>query len=309
MFSMNRLPTSARAQIVRCLVEGNSLRATSRLVGVSINTVTKLLVDVAKVCDDYADQTLRDLPCNRIEADEIWAFCFCKSTNVPQERKGEWGIGDVWTFTALDAESKLIVSWLVGSRDVGTATEFITDVADRIQHKVQLTTDGHKMYLDAVDDAFGPAVDYAMLVKHYGKEKGLPPGRYSPAECTGTTKRRITGNPDPRYVSTSYVERQNLSMRMGIRRFTRLTNGFSRKVENHIAAVALYFFHYNFCRPHGSLKTPLGYKRTPAMAAGVTDHIWSVEEIIALLDAVEAANPPLKRRKGGRPRKVASATP
>ena len=244
---------------------------------VSINTVMKLLVDLGAVCASYQDRVLRNLPCRRVEADEIWAFIGAKAKNVPAERAGQFGIGDVWTFVALCAETKLCVSWLVGPRDGATATEFMQDVAARLAHRIQLSTDGHRMYLDTVEDAFGASVDYAMIQKIYGASAEAET-RYSPAVCTGVKKFRIQRNPDPRHVSTSYVERQNLTMRMSMRRFTRLTNAFSKKLENHVAAVALHFLHYNFCRIHKTLRI------TPAMAAGVANYVWSIEEIVGLLD-------------------------
>jgi IS1 family transposase len=273
---MNRLPLDRRAKIIGMLVEGNSLRATSRMADVSINTVTKLLLDVAAACEDYQHETLRDLKCKRIQCDEIWSFVYAKAKNVPEAMKGAWGIGDVWTWTAIDADSKLIPSWKVGRRDASTAHAFIRDLASRLAHRVQLTTDGHKAYLEAIEGAFGADVDYAMLIKLYGNDGGQNETRYSPAECTGTREIRITGDPDPVHISTSYIERQNLTMRMSMRRFTRLTNGFSKKVENHIAAVALYTMFYNFGRIHKTLRV------TPAMEAGKADHVWSLEEIAGL---------------------------
>jgi IS1 family transposase len=274
---MNKLTTAKRVEIVRCLVEGNSIRATVRMTGAAKNTVIKLLVELGEACDRFQDEALRSLPCRRVQADEIWAFCYAKAKNVPEEHRGEFGYGDVWTFTAIDADTKLIPSWCVGPRDLTTATAFMHDLVSRLSHRVQLTTDGHTMYLEAVESAFGAEVDYAMLQKLYG----VPPDaerRYSPAECIGTSTQVIQGNPIERHISTSYVERQNLTMRMQLRRFTRLTNGFSKKVTNLMAAVSLHFCWYNFCRPH---KTLGGI--TPAMAAGVSDHVWSVEEIIGLL--------------------------
>lgn len=279
MFSMaNVLSNSDRAAVVSALVEGNSIRGTARMTGVARNTVTKLLLDLAKVCAAYSDEHLRNLPCKRLQVDEIWEFCYAKEKNVPADKKGVFGYGDVWTFVAIDAETKLVPSWLVGSRDVGSATELMQDLVGRLANRVQLTTDGLKAYLSAVEDAFGGSVDFAQLVKIYGAAPTGPETRYSPAECQGTQKHAITGCPDAKHVSTSYVERQNLTMRMSMRRFTRLTNGFSKKVENHAAAVALHFFHYNFCRPHMSLKG-----RTPAQAAGVTETKWTVAELIGLL--------------------------
>jgi len=284
MLSMaNVLSTADRTAVVAALVEGCSIRATSRMTGVARNTVTKLLLDLAAVCQAYSDEHLVNLPCGRLQVDEIWEFCYAKAKNVPAAKKGIFGYGDVWTFCAICADTKLVPSWLVGSRDSGSATELMQDLQRRLAGKVQLTTDGHRMYLSAVEDAFGGEVDYAMLNKIYGNAPTGPETRYSPAECIGCEKRAIQGSPDPRHVSTSYVERQNLTMRMSMRRFTRLTNAFSKKVENHAAACALHFFHYNFARPHMSLKG-----RTPAQAAGVEAYRWAVEDMIRLLpDAAE----------------------
>jgi IS1 family transposase len=278
---MNRLSTEKRAQVIGCLVEGMSIRATVRISGAAKNTVTKLLVDLGHACSEYQDKVLRDLPCKRLQFDEIWSFVYSKAKNVPEEHEGEFGYGDVWTWVALDADTKLVPSWLIGKRDTEDATTFVSDVAGRLRNPVQLTTDGHRAYLEAVEKAFGSNVDYAMLHKLYGTD---PEGekRYSPANCIGTEAKVVQGKPDPQFISTSYVERQNLTMRMGMRRFTRLTNAFSKKVENLAAAVSLHFMHYNFARPHKSLANP--YPRTPAMEAGVADHVWTLEEIAKLLD-------------------------
>ena len=276
---MNRLPLARRAQIIGLLVEGTSLRAATRLADVSINTVTKLLVEVGAACEEYQDKALRNLKCQRIQCDEIWSFVYAKNRNVPEEHKGEWGYGDVWTWVAIDADTKLVPSWAVGRRDGFTASAFIRDLADRLTSRVQLTTDGNKVYLEAVEGAFGNAIDYAMLVKMYEGDSGknVPAERrYSPAVCTGSRQQPITGDPDPALVSTSFVERQNLTMRMSMRRFTRLTNAFSKKVENHKAMIALHYMHYNFGRIHKTLRV------TPAMEAGVADHVWSLEEIAKL---------------------------
>jgi IS1 family transposase len=274
---MNKLPLPRRAQILALLVEGTSLRATSRLADVSINTVTKLLVDVGIACSIYQNNALRNLPCKRIQCDEIWAFVYAKKRNVPDAKAAPEGAGDVWTWTAIDADSKLIVSWLVGDRDVRAATTFMNDVAGRLANRVQLTTDGHKPYLTATDGAFNENIDYAMLVKLYSRPTGADQERrYSPGNCCGAVKGTVCGDPDDRHVSTSYVERQNLTMRMGMRRFTRLTNAFSKKIQNHAHAVALHFMYYNFGRIHKTLRI------TPAMQAGVSDHVWSLEEIAAL---------------------------
>jgi len=274
---MNRLPITKRAQIIGLLVEGNSLRAASRLADVSINTVTKLLIDTGRACAEYQDRTLRNLACRRIQVDEIWAFTYAKQRNVPTAKAAPKWAGDTWTWTALDAETKLIVSWLVGGRDSEYAMAFMDDLASRLAHRVQLTSDGHKAYLEAVEGAFGADIDYATLEKIYKTDPIAAQGRYSPPICTGAKKRRVEGRPDPLHVSTSYVERQNLTMRMHMRRFTRLTNAFSKKVENHAHAVALHFMWYNFGRIHKTLRV------TPAMEAGVSAHIWSLDEI-ALLD-------------------------
>jgi len=276
---MNRLPTERRAQIIGLLAEGNSLRAASRLADVSINTVTKLLLDIGAACERFQDSTLRNLKSRRIQCDEIWAFVYAKAKNVPERMRGAWGVGDVWTWTAIDADSKLIPSWAVGRRDGATGYAFMLDLASRLSNRVQLTTDGHKVYLEAVEGAFGNDIDYAMLVKTYEGDSGKKAPaetRYSPAECTGAITQRITGDPDGTYISTSFAERQNLTMRMSMRRFTRLTNAFSKKVDNHKAAVALHFMHYNFARIHKTLRV------TPAMEAGVADHVWSLAEIAQL---------------------------
>ena len=277
---MNKLNPERQVQIIKVLCEGNSIRSTARITGTAINTVVKLLTDVGLACLEYQDKVMRDLNLGRIQCDEIWSFVYAKQKNVPKDKQGEFGYGDVWTWTAIDAETKLVPSWLVGLRDAPCAAAFIDDLAARLANRVQLTTDGHKCYLEAVENAFGGQIDYAMLVKLYGAEN---PGeaRYSSAECSGTKRQVINGKPDEALISTSYVERQNLTMRMSMRRFTRLTNGFSKKIENHISAVALYFMHYNFARPHSSLANP--YPRTPAMAAGIADHVWGVDEIIGLL--------------------------
>ena len=276
---MNRLSTDRQAQIIRVLCEGNSIRSTARITDTAINTVVKLLRDVGAACARYQDEHLRDLPCNLIQCDEIWSFCYAKQKNVPERLQGKIGVGDVWTWVALDAETKLAASWLVGLRDAGYAYEFMVDLKGRLANKVQITTDGHKVYLQAVEDTFGADVDYAMLVKLYGPEPESEK-RYSPAKCIGADKRIVTGRPDVSLISTSYVERHNLTMRMSMRRFTRLTNAFSKKIENHELALALYFMYYNFARPHKTLANP--YPRTPAMAAGITGHIWTVQEIVSL---------------------------
>ncbi len=256
------------------------MRSISRVVGVSINTVTKMLIDAGEACGAHHDATVRDVKAARVQCDEIWSFCYAKAKNVRAAKNAPDGAGDVWTWTALDADSKLIVSYLVGGRDSEYANEFMDDVAKRLANRVQLTTDGHKAYLDAVDGAFAGGVDFAQLVKIYGPAPDSKKGRYSPAECTGTRKRRVAGNPDIEDVSTSYAERQNLTMRMSMRRFTRLTNAFSKKIDNHIHMLSLYFVYYNFCRQHKSLGGI-----SPAMEAGLRDSLHDMEWIIGLIDA------------------------
>ncbi|CPW10389.1 IS1 family transposase [Mycobacteroides abscessus] len=282
----NRLSTEKRAQIVSCLCEGMSIRATARVTGAAKNTIIKLLVDLGQACAKYQDGALVDLPCKRIECDEIWSFCYAKKKNVRTEYEGEFGYGDVWTWTAICADTKLVPSWLVGARDSETAEIFMWDLANRLNHRVQLTTDGHHSYLYAADSAFGTDMDYAMLHKIYGAPEGRDDERrYSPAICTDIDLRVVNGDPDLDKASTSYVERQNLTMRMGMRRFTRLSNGFSKKVENLAHAVSLHYMHYNFARPHQTLtKNTDGYKMTPAMAARIERRIWTHRDIAALLD-------------------------
>jgi IS1 family transposase len=255
------------------------------MTGVSKNTVTKLLTDLGVVCSIYQDRLLRDLPCERIQCDEIWAFCYSKQKNVPQDKKDEFGYGDVWTHVALCADTKLAVSYLVGERGSVEAQRLMADVAKRLRHRVQVSTDGHAPYMLAVRDGFDGKVDHGVIVKQYAGGTGS--GRYSPAVCIGASRGVVRGNPDPDHISTSYVERSNLTMRMSMRRFTRLTNAFSKKVENLTAAVSLHFFHYNFCRVHQTLAT------TPAVAAGVTDHVWTLDELVGLL--VEAESFPTTR--------------
>jgi len=276
---MNKLSTQKRAQIIGMLVEGNSMRAVSRMADCSINTVTKLLVDVGTACAEYQDRVLRDLSCERIQCDEIWSFCYAKEKNVPEELKGQLGYGDVYTWTAMCADTKLVPSFMVGKRDAEYGNAFMQDLAMRLKNRVQLTTDGHKVYLNAVENAFGSEIDYAMLVKVYGNSGLEDQRRYSPAECTGAELVHVSGEPEVKHISTSYVERQNLTMRMSMRRFTRLTNGFSKKIDNLFYAVALHFMHYNFARIHKTLKV------TPAMEARVSDHVWTLEEIAALADS------------------------
>ncbi len=276
---MNKLPKEKRIQVLAALVEGNSIRSTVRMTGVAKATVTKLLVDAGRACWEYQDKTLRNLPCKRLQCDEIWSFCYAKEKNVPAEKQGQFGYGDVWTWTAIDADTKLVPAWHIGWRSADDAMLFMQDLAARLSGRVQLTTDGHKAYLTAVEMSFRDGIDYAMLVKLYGGGESEREGRYSQAVCTGAIKNPVFGLPDAKHVSTSYVERQNLTMRMAMRRFTRLTNGFSKKIENHQAAVSLHFMYYNFCRIHQSLRI------TPCMAAGVTDHVWELSEIVELLDS------------------------
>jgi len=290
MFNMNQMPIAKRAQILGLLVEGMSINATCRVSGAAKATVLKLLADVGATCAEYQHETLRNLPCKRIQCDEIWSFVGAKQRNVPEEKRGEFGIGDVWTWTAIDADTKLIASWMVGRRNADAASEFIGDLSSRLANRVQITTDGLKLYVNAIEGAFGADVDYAQLIKVFGE---APEGqrRYSPPQIIGEERNVITGAPDMKHVSTSYVERQNLTMRMGMRRFTRLTNGFSKKVENHVHAIALHFMHYNFGRIHKTLRV------TPAMEAGVSDHVWSLEEIAALVPEPEAKKRgPYKKR-------------
>ena len=266
-------------QIIKVLCEGNSIRSTARITDSAINTVVKLLEDVGAACLDYQDKVMHDLPCKRLQCDEIWSFVYAKQKNLPKDKQGQAGYGDVWTWTVLDADTKLILSWFVGSRDASCAYHFMSDLKSRLANRVQITTDGHKVYLWAIEDTFGQDVDYAMLIKLYGEEPESE-RRYSSANCIAAEPRIIQGNPDPTQISTSYVERQNLTMRMSMRRFTRLTNGFSKKLENHMYAIALYFMHYNFVRVHKTLANP--YPRTPAMAAGITNRVWVIEDIVRL---------------------------
>lgn len=289
---MNKLPLAKRAQVIGLLVEGMSLRAVSRVADVSLNTVTKLLCDVGAACSEYQNNAMRNLPCKRVQCDEIWAFVGAKAKNASNEAKAAGEAGDVWTWTAICADTKLIPCWAVGGRDAAIAHDFIADLASRLANRVQLTTDGHKPYLTAVEAAFGASVDYAMLVKIYGNPAGNGPDRrYSAGECCGAEKTWVSGMPETAHCSTSYVERANLTMRMGMRRFTRLTNAFSKKVENHAHAVALHFMHYNFGRVHKTLRV------TPAMEAGIATHVWSLEEIAALVkDEAPKTRGPYKKR-------------
>jgi IS1 family transposase len=276
---MNQLTNEKRVRVIATLVEGCSIRATVRMTGVAKNTIVKLLADVGQACERYHDKVMVNLPCKRVQVDEIWSFCRAKQKNVPEDHRGEFGWGDVWTWTALDADTKLVPQWLVGLRNADWANAFISDLAYRLKNRVQLTSDGHKPYLSAVEDAFGGEIDYAMLVKQYGTPaEDVGDHRYSPSEVTGCKIEVIEGSPDPKHISTSYAERLNLTTRMQMRRFTRLTNAFSKKVENLSHAVALHFTYYNFCRIHQTLRV------TPAMAAGVSDHVWELDELVDLID-------------------------
>ena len=281
---MNKLTSTKRSQVVSTLVEGCSIRSTVRMTGVAKNTVTKLLVDLGAVCSAEQDRLMRNLPCRRLQLDEIWSFCYSKQKNLPVEKQGEFGYGGVWTWVGMDAETKIVPTWVIGKRDAGTARMFIEDLEPRLANGAQITSDGLKVYLDAIDDTFRLNVDYAMLIKMFGDDTRQSEARYSPPQCTGTRQTALIGNPDSKHISTSYIERQNLTMRMGMRRFTRLTNAFSKRVENLAAAVSLHFIHCNFVRIHQTLRV------TPAMAAGATDRLWSIEDIVRLLEKVEESN-------------------
>ena len=289
---MKKLSTADRIRVISALVEGCSIRSTVRMTGVAKNTVVKLLADIGEACVAYHDRHVRNLTTRRVQADEIWCFVGMKQKNVPVERAGEFGVGDVWTWVAMDADSKLCVSYMLGLRDGGYATEFMRDVADRLANRVQLTTDGHRAYLDAVEDTFAGEIDYAQLIKIYGPTTAGA-GRYSPPACIGCESNAIAGQPDQRHVSTSYVERQNLTVRMGMRRFTRLTNAFSKKAENLAHNLALHYMHYNFCRVHQTLRV------TPAMEAKIADHVWEIEELVALLETEERKQIELGAMKRG----------
>ena len=279
---MNRLAPEKRTQALQMMAEGISLRSMTRLTGISRTTLIKLLEDAGQAFSEYQDRVLVSLPCKRIQVDEAWAFCYAKQKNVPTAKAAPEGAGDIWTWVGLDADTKLVASWYVGARDSEAAATFIDDLAPRLASRVQLTSDGHKPYLEAIEGAFGADIDYAMLVKVYG---AAPEGqrRYSPAICTGAHKHRVEGNPDPKHVSTSFVERQNLNIRMGNRRMTRLTNAFSKKAENHARMMAIYFMHYNFVRIHQTLRV------TPAMAAGVTPKLWEMSDMVKVLEDWEAS--------------------
>jgi IS1 family transposase len=269
---MNRLNRTKQAQVIAGLVEGNSIRAIERMTGVAKHTILKLLKDAGIACADYQDCTLRNLKCRKVQVDEIWQFVYAKEKNVPAQMKGKFGVGDVWTWVAIDADTKLVPSFMTGNRDAQSARMFIDDLASRLAIRVQLTSDGLKVYLEAVEGVFGCDIDYSMLIKTY--ESSQEETRYSPAICTSCERKPVMGHPDPKHISTSYVERQNLTMRMSMRRFTQLTNGFSKKVENHAYSVAIHYMHYNFCRVHMTLRV------TPAMEAGITDHVWTIEEML-----------------------------
>lgn len=277
MVSMNRLDTDRRVQVIKCLCEGMSIRGTVRVTGIAKNTVVKLLAEIGEACADLHDRTVRGVKAKRLQCDEIWSFVGAKQKNASPDQKAA-GWGDVWTWVALDADTKLCLSYLVGGRDTGWATDFVWDIRQRVVGRPQITTDAHKPYLAAIEIAFGENVDYAQMHKIYGAS-GEVEGRYSPAKCIGSDMKTIIGSPDYEHVSTSFVERQNLTMRMSMRRFTRLTNGFSKKIENHAAAISLYFAYYNFCRIHSTLRV------TPAMEAGLTNHVWMIEELVSLLNS------------------------
>lgn len=277
--SMNQLPREKQIQVIQCLVEGNSIRSTVRMTGVAKNTVSKLLVSVGQACEEYQRKNITELYCQHVQCDEIWAYCYAKEKNVPEEYKGVLGYGNVWTFSSMDAESKLIINWTIGSRDKVTAIEFMKDLRSRIRGRFQLTTDSWKKFKYAVEEAFKDNIDYAMIRKQYaGQDPNIPGARYSPPSVIGLSKTTISGRPDKQHVSTSYIERSNLTMRMSMRRFTRLTNGFSKKLENLEAAIALHFMHYNFCRIHSSLRV------TPAMSIGLTHRVWDIADLAVLAD-------------------------
>jgi IS1 family transposase len=283
ILDMNRLPTAKRIQILSLLCEGTSMRSVSRLADVSINTVSKLLADAGRVCAEFHDEKVRGVRARRVQVDEIWSFTYAKQKNVARAKNAPENAGDTWTWTGLDADSKLIVSWLVGARDTEYAVAFMNDLRSRLVNRVQLTSDGHKAYLDAVEDAFGADVDYAMLQKLYGADPADDQKRYSPAKCVGVDLKIIQGDPDPKHISTSYAERQNLTMRMHMRRFTRLTNAFSKKFENHVHMVALYTVFYNWTKIHKTTRV------TPAMAAGLTGHVWDMADVVAMIEEREMA--------------------
>jgi len=281
----NVLTSAKRVQVAKCLVEGCSIRSTVRLTGVAKNTVAKLLRDLGEACEHYQFRALRNIPAKRVQVDEIWSFVYAKEKNVPEEMRGNLGVGDCWTWTAIDADTKLAICWLVGERDGNHANQFIADLACRLTDRIQLSSDGLTMYRKAVAKGFSNDVDFAQIIKVFGViASEAPGGRYSPPMVTSIRKDAYIGNPDMAHVSTSFVERQNLSMRMSMRRFTRLTNAFSKKIENHAAAIALHFAYYNFCRIHKTLRV------NPAMAAGVTDRLWEVSDLLTLLDGAKASD-------------------
>ena len=275
---MNKLPQKTRSLILNMLCEGQSMRATARLADVSFNTVAKLLINAGKVCADLHDELVQGVTASRVQCDEVWSFTYAKQKNVAKAKAAPEGAGDTWTWTALDADTKLIVSSMVGGRDAEYANAFMGDVASRLANRVQMTTDGHKAYLEAIEGSFGADIDYAQLIKVYGNAPETSKGRYSPADCTGIVKRTVEGQPDNKHISTSYVERQNLTMRMQMRRFTRLTNAFSKKFENHMHMVALYTVWYNFIRIHKTLRVTL------AMEAGLSKTVWDMEDLVRIMD-------------------------
>jgi IS1 family transposase len=285
---MKQLTKDQRCAVVRCLCDGVSIRATVRISGVAMNTIQKLTRDLGEAVLAYQDQVLRNLNCKRLQLDEIWCFCYAKNKNVPDHMRGVPGIGDMWTWTAMDAQTKLIVSWRIGARDAANAHAFIGDIAERLGGRVQMTTDGNRVYVDAVESHLGGKVDFAQLIKQYGNESGTPETRYSPAKCLGAKKRQIDGNPDMDHVSTSYAERQNLNIRMQNRRYTRLTNAFSKKAEMLAYSIAITFMYHNFVRIHQTLKM------TPAQKAGLTHHKWSIEEMVDLLPLLSYNTRPKK---------------
>jgi len=284
-FSMNRLSRSRRVQILSMLCEGSSMRSVSRVCDVSINTVSKLLIDAGRACAAFHDEHVRNVRARRVQVDEIWSFTYAKQKNVEKAKAAPEGAGDTWTWTAIDADSKLIISWLVGPRDAGSAFTFVSDLAGRLANRTQLTSDGLSLYVPAIEDGFGANVDYSQLVKIYGSPAESAARRYSPATCLGCVPKPITGEPDPKHISTSCVERSNLTMRMSMRRYTRLTNGFPKKLQNHVLMVALYTVWYNWARQHKTLRT------SPAQAAGLTDRLWNMSDIVALVEAAEQPEP------------------
>lgn len=277
---MNRLASEQRTQVVNCLIEGCSILSTVRMTGVAKKTVMRIVMEVGAFCAEYQSRAFRNLNCKRIQVDELWSFVYCKQKNVTRKITEQHVAGDAWLWVAIDADSKLVPSWKIGQRDAITATEFIADLESRLASRVQLTSDGHKVYLNAVIDAFADQIDYAILHKIYGAEN-TGESRYSPARFIATEKVEVIGTPDPKHISTSFVERQNLTVRMTNRRFTRLTNAFSKKIENHVASIALGYFAYNFIKIHHTLRI------TPAMAAGVTDRLWEVKDLVAAWEVSE----------------------